>query len=54
MGNDVTRKKLKIADLPLTQDKRNAIDELLHKFKKKGGFDDLRKTVYASFNGDVS
>lgn len=46
-------KRLKTSDLPLSQAKRSAIDGLVHQFKKKGDFDNLRKKAYAQFNQDV-
>ena len=44
------RKKLKPSDLPLTQEQRATIDSLLYTFKKKGGFDELRKKIYKQFD----
>ncbi|KIX08492.1 uncharacterized protein Z518_03148 [Rhinocladiella mackenziei CBS 650.93] len=44
------RTRFKISDLPLVKDKRLAIDALLLKFKKQGGYDSLRKQVWASYN----
>ncbi|CZS94512.1 uncharacterized protein RCO7_10061 [Rhynchosporium graminicola] len=40
------RKKLKTSDIPLSSATRLSIDELAHKFKKKGGYDSLRKQVW--------
>ncbi|KAH6724304.1 complex proteins associated with Set1p component shg1-domain-containing protein [Leptodontidium sp. MPI-SDFR-AT-0119] len=40
------RKKLKTSDIPLSSATRLSIDELAHKFKKKGGYDSLRKHVW--------
>ncbi|KAK7612154.1 complex proteins associated with Set1p component shg1-domain-containing protein [Phyllosticta paracitricarpa] len=48
------RKRLKTSDLPLTQNKRSAIESILHTFKKKGEFDVLRKKAFTQFeNGDA-
>ena len=47
------RKRFKTSELPLTSGQRSSIDALLHTFKKKGGFDVLRKKVWAGFNDDV-
>ncbi|KAJ5050679.1 uncharacterized protein L3040_002554 [Drepanopeziza brunnea f. sp. 'multigermtubi'] len=40
------RKKLKTSDIPLSSATRQSIDDLAHKFKKKGGYDSLRKQVW--------
>lgn len=47
------RKKLKTSDLPLTQNKRAAIEAILHTFKKKGEFDSLRKDAFNKFEQSV-
>lgn len=47
------RKKFKAEDLPLTATQNAAIDKLLHSFKKKGGFDSMRKQIWAEFNEGV-
>lgn len=47
------RKKFKLSELPISSAQRTAIDNLLYSFKKKGGFDSLRKEVWAKFNGSV-
>ncbi|KIW33414.1 uncharacterized protein PV07_00266 [Cladophialophora immunda] len=44
------RPRFKISDLPLVKEQRSTIDALLLKFKKKGGYDSLRKQVWASYN----
>ncbi|KAG9911505.1 hypothetical protein KCV05_g14215, partial [Aureobasidium melanogenum] len=44
------RKPPRISDLPLSSSKRASIDSLLHTFKKKGQFDDLRKNTFAQFD----
>ncbi|TVY81800.1 putative translation initiation factor eIF-2B subunit delta [Lachnellula suecica] len=40
------RKKLKTSDLPLTSAQRGAVEGLAHTFKKRGGYDSLRKSVW--------
>jgi hypothetical protein len=47
------RKKFKAEDLPLSAAQHAAIDKLLHSFKKKGGFDSIRKQLWADFNEGV-
>jgi hypothetical protein len=49
-----SRKKLKTSDLPLSSATRSAIEGLAHTFKKKGGYDALRKQVWEKFNASVS
>lgn len=46
-------KRFKTSDLPLTAAQRTSVDNLLYTFKKKGGFDNLRKQVWAQFNEGV-
>jgi len=46
-------KKFKVDDLPLSATQHAAIDKLLHSFKKKGGFDNVRKQLWAEFNDGV-
>ncbi|OQE47411.1 hypothetical protein PENCOP_c001G00093 [Penicillium coprophilum] len=46
----VKRKKFKPDDLPLSAAQHAVIDKLLHSFKKKGGFDSVRKQIWADFN----
>jgi hypothetical protein len=48
------RKKLKLSDLPVSQTKRSAIDNLLHTFRKKGEYDAMRKLLFTQFESDVS
>jgi hypothetical protein len=48
------RKKLKTSDLPLTSATRAAIEGLAHTYKKKGGYDSLRKQVWDDLEGSVS
>lgn len=47
-------KKFKTEELPISAAQRAAIDNLLFSFKKKGGFDNIRKTIWAEFNDGVS
>ncbi|KAF6804724.1 hypothetical protein CMUS01_14781, partial [Colletotrichum musicola] len=42
-------KKYKASDLPLPSATRSAIDSLAHSFKKKGGYDAIRKEVWDKF-----
>jgi hypothetical protein len=51
---DFVRKKVKVSDLPITSAQRQAVDGLLHTFKKNGEFDKLRKDVYNQFAQSVS
>ncbi|KAI9816766.1 MAG: hypothetical protein M1827_001411 [Pycnora praestabilis] len=44
-----SRKRFKTSELPLSTQKRLAIDGLLHTFKKSGEFDQARKKVWAEF-----
>lgn len=46
-------KKFKADDLPLSSAQHASIDKLLHSFKKKGGFDSIRKKIWADFNDGV-
>lgn len=48
------RKKLKLSDLPISQAKRAAIDNLVHTFRKKGEYDAIRKALFTQFEADVS
>lgn len=48
------RKKLKTSDLPLASATRAAIEGLAHTFKKKGGYDSLRKQVWEDLEKSVS
>ena len=47
------RKKLKTSDLPLASATRAAIEGLAHTFKKKGGYDSLRKQVWEDLEKSV-
>ena len=49
----VKHKKFKADDLPLSAAQHAAIDRLLHSFRKKGGFDNMRKQIWAEFNEGV-
>ncbi|OIW29612.1 hypothetical protein CONLIGDRAFT_552868, partial [Coniochaeta ligniaria NRRL 30616] len=42
-------RKFKASDLPLPSATRSAIEGLAHSFKKKGGFDAIRKQVWEKF-----
>ncbi|KAL5002602.1 complex proteins associated with Set1p component shg1-domain-containing protein [Aspergillus recurvatus] len=44
------RKKFKTDELPLTAAQHKAIEDLLHSFKKKGGFDHIRKKIWSEFH----
>jgi hypothetical protein len=46
-------KKYKTSELPLTQDQQTSIQSLLVAFKKKGGFDNYRKKIWADFDNSV-
>lgn len=46
-------KKFKLSDLPISQTKRSAIDSLLHTFRKKGEYDDMRKHFFTQFETSV-
>ena len=52
--NGPARKKLKTSDLPLASATRAAIEGLAHTFKKKGGYDTLRKQVWDDLEKSVS
>lgn len=47
-------RKLKASDLPLPSATRSAIEGLAHSFKKKGGYDAIRKQVWEKFEESVS
>lgn len=47
------RKKFKTDELPLTATQNSAIQNLLHAFKKKGGFDSVRKGIFEEFDNGV-
>lgn len=42
-------RNFKASDLPLTSATRSAIEGLAHSFKKKGGYDTIRKQVWEKF-----
>ncbi|RAH41296.1 BOD1/SHG1 domain-containing protein, partial [Aspergillus brunneoviolaceus CBS 621.78] len=47
--DSLQRKKFKTDELPLTAAQHAAIEHLLHAFKKRGGFDNVRKKIWAEF-----
>lgn len=47
------RKKLRPSELPLSQAKRSAIDNLTHTFRKKGHYDSIRKDLMAQYTSGV-
>ena len=47
------RKKLRPSELPLSQAKRSAIDSLVHMFRKKGAYDDIRKELLKQYTSGV-
>lgn len=51
---NLQNKRFKTSELPLTAAQRTSIDNLLYTYKKKGGFDSLRKQVWAQFSEGVS
>jgi hypothetical protein len=46
-------RKFKASDLPLPSATRTAIEGLAHSFKKKGGYDAIRKQVWEKFEASV-
>lgn len=48
------RRKFKASDLPLASATRAAIEGLAHTFKKKGGYDALRKQIWDDLMQTVS
>jgi hypothetical protein len=48
-----TARKFKASDLPLPSLTRSAIEGLVHGFKKKGGYDAIRKQVWEKFEASV-
>lgn len=50
----IAPRKFKASDLPLTSATRSAIESLAHSFKKKGGYDAIRKEVWEKFEASVS
>lgn len=51
-GNPAPR-KYKASDLPLPSATRGAIESLANGFKKKGGYDAIRKQIWESFETSV-
>lgn len=47
------RKRVKLSDLPISSATRAAIEGLAHTFKKKGGYDSLRKQVWDDLEKSV-
>jgi hypothetical protein len=47
-------RKFKASDLPLPSATRAAIDSLAHAFKKKGGYDTIRKQAWDKLAASVS
>lgn len=54
IANNEASQKYKASDLPLPSATRSAIDGLVHSFKKKGGYDVIRKQVWEGFEASVS
>jgi hypothetical protein len=52
-GAQQMRKKLRPSELPLSQSKRSAIDNLVHTFRKKGHYDSIRKELLAQYEASV-
>jgi hypothetical protein len=52
-GVQQMRKKLRPSELPLSQSKRSAIDNLVHTFRKKGHYDSIRKELLAQYEASV-
>lgn len=46
-------RQFKASELPLPSATRSAIEELAHAFKKKGGYDETRKSVWDTFEASV-
>lgn len=47
------QKKYKASELPLNSATRSAIDGLAQNFKKKGGYDDIRKEAWEKLEASV-
>jgi hypothetical protein len=52
-GVQHVRKRLRPSELPLSQAKRSAIDNLVHTFRKKGHYDSIRKDLLAQYEASV-
>jgi len=52
-GPQNMRKRLRPSELPLSQSKRSAIDNLVHTFRKKGHYDSIRKDLLAQYEASV-
>ncbi|KAL3260192.1 hypothetical protein ABHI18_004823 [Aspergillus niger] len=48
--DSLQRKKFKTDELPLSAAQHSAIEHLLHAFKKRGGFDSIRKKIWSEFH----
>lgn len=51
--DSLQRKKFKTDELPLSAAQHSAIEHLLHAFKKRGGFDTIRKKIWSEFHDGV-
>lgn len=51
--DSLQRKKFKTDELPLSAAQHSAIEHLLHAFKKRGGFDSIRKKIWSEFHDGV-
>lgn len=49
----IAPRKFKASELPLSSATRSAIDGLAHSFKKKGGYDAIRKQIWEQFEASV-
>lgn len=59
LDNDALRtrmasRKYKASELPLSSATRAAVESLMNNFKKKGGYDAIRKQVWDKFEAGVS
>lgn len=50
----VVPRSFKASELPLSSAVRSAIEGLVHTFKKKGGYDTIRKQAWEKFEASVS
>lgn len=51
---DVPVRSFKASELPLSSAVRSAVEGLAHAFKKKGGYDAIRKQAWEKFEASVS
>lgn len=49
----LSNKRFKTSELPLTEEQTSTIEKLIYTFKKKGGFDSVRKKVWAKYEESV-